>query len=455
MTTSTKAIAAAAILGLLILTSCTTSKSLMKDGLKYESAGMYDEAMKAYKSSLSRNMSNVDSRTGLKKSGQRVLDSVLDEFSRAGMMGRPKDAVYSFRAAEDIQKEVKKYGVELHIPNHYYQTYASVEDEYLEGLYETGMAFLENEDFSKAKDQFDEIMFIDPDYRDVKDLQDTSVLEPKYRRAMGLMDQGSFRQAYKEFSQILRQNPGYKDAQEQSQIALKEGEFVMAILPFENQTSTRNVESKVQAYVLNSLTDLGNPFLKIVDRQHLDQIMAEQNFSLSGVINDASAIEVGNLTGAESILVGNVIDLRVEKGNPTRVRRNGYESFQVVSKGEDGKEIRTTKYRPVSYYEHSNANSVYISFHVKVLSLETSEVLISEVIEREIGDEVSYASYSGDLSKLFPQKNDKPYTSRSARNSIRNLLNGRRELTSLNELTNDAYQEVGASIANKVDRFLE
>ncbi len=455
MTTSTKVITAAALIGLMALHSCTTSKSLMKDGLKYESAGMYEDAMKAYKFSLARNMTNVESRSGLKKAGQRVMDNVLDEFSRASMMSKSREAVYNFRAAQDIKKEVKKYGVQLDIPSHYYQTYVTNEDDFLNGLYTEGMEFLENENFDAAKSRFDEIRAISPNYKDVKSLQDTSVLEPKYRRANVLMGQEDYRQAYKEFTQIIRQNPGYKDASEKSAEALEMGEFVLAIMPFENQTRMPSIESKIQAYVLNSLTGLNNPFLKIVDRENLDQILAEQNFSLSGVINDASAIEVGNLTGAQTILVGNVIDYRVAKSNPRKISKSGYESYDVVRKGEDGKDIRTTNYKPITYYEYTNSNSIFVSFHLKVLSLETSEVLISEVIDREIGDEVHYASYGGNRNRLFPKKDNKPFTTRAARNSVRELLDGRRELSSLNELTKEVYASIGSSIAIKIDNYLE
>ena len=193
----------------------------------------------------------------------------------------------------------------------------------------------------------------------------------------------------------------------------------------------------------------------MVDRQHLDQILEEQNFSLSGVISDASALEVGNLTGAEAILIGQVIDYRRDIGRPAKVLKRGYESYSAKEKDENGEEKTVTRYRPVKYYEYTNRNSVYLSFHVKVLHLETSEVLISEVIERELADETHWATYSGNSNKLFPERNDKPQITRSAVNNLRGLINARQDVASIDELLNQTYDRIGDTIARKVDDYLE
>jgi PBP1b-binding outer membrane lipoprotein LpoB len=44
----------------------------------------------------------------------------------------------------------------------------------------------------------------------------------------------------------------------------------------------------------------------IVDRNRLDQIRAEQNFQLSGDVSDDSAVSIGQVLGANIVLVGNI-----------------------------------------------------------------------------------------------------------------------------------------------------
>jgi hypothetical protein len=43
---------------------------------------------------------------------------------------------------------------------------------------------------------------------------------------------------------------------------------------------------------------------KVVDRQNLDLILAEQNFQLSGYVSDESAVSIGHMLGAQAIIIG-------------------------------------------------------------------------------------------------------------------------------------------------------
>jgi hypothetical protein len=45
---------------------------------------------------------------------------------------------------------------------------------------------------------------------------------------------------------------------------------------------------------------------RIVDRRRLDQIRLEQNFQLSGDVSDASAVSIGNMLGANIVIVGEI-----------------------------------------------------------------------------------------------------------------------------------------------------
>jgi curli biogenesis system outer membrane secretion channel CsgG len=44
----------------------------------------------------------------------------------------------------------------------------------------------------------------------------------------------------------------------------------------------------------------------VLDRGRLDQIRREQNFQLSGEVNDNSAVSVGNMLGANIVIVGTI-----------------------------------------------------------------------------------------------------------------------------------------------------
>ena len=45
---------------------------------------------------------------------------------------------------------------------------------------------------------------------------------------------------------------------------------------------------------------------RIVDRRRLEQIRLEQNFQMSGEVDDTSAISIGNMLGANIVITGDV-----------------------------------------------------------------------------------------------------------------------------------------------------
>jgi TolB-like protein len=60
--------------------------------------------------------------------------------------------------------------------------------------------------------------------------------------------------------------------------------------------------------IQSSITSDYNRFsnMTVIDRQHLDEILKEQNLSMKGEFSDKDYIRIGNLTNAQYILTGNL-----------------------------------------------------------------------------------------------------------------------------------------------------
>jgi curli biogenesis system outer membrane secretion channel CsgG len=81
---------------------------------------------------------------------------------------------------------------------------------------------------------------------------------------------------------------------------------IVAIVSF--QSSTSQFTNRVIDDLINELVK-GNA--RVVDRQNLEKIHAEQNYQLSGYVDDDSAVSIGHELGAAAIIVGtgeNMID---------------------------------------------------------------------------------------------------------------------------------------------------
>lgn len=77
----------------------------------------------------------------------------------------------------------------------------------------------------------------------------------------------------------------------------------ISIAPFTNDRV--NLSSKIEANLAKHSLD-GEKYFTIVSRNDFDRIIKEQKIQNSGLIDQSTAVEVGNLIGAQAIISGNV-----------------------------------------------------------------------------------------------------------------------------------------------------
>lgn len=78
------------------------------------------------------------------------------------------------------------------------------------------------------------------------------------------------------------------------------------IIAIINIATDRN---ELSAYAVDEIEfKLVSSKITVVDRQTLDRIRSEQNFQLSGEVNDDSAVSIGQLLGANVVLTGSITE---------------------------------------------------------------------------------------------------------------------------------------------------
>ncbi len=438
----------------LIVAGCSGSKSYAKKAAKLDAAGLYAEAAEMYLQSAQRNQKNVDAKIGLKKTGQMVLNDKLSEFFKASSMGAKADAVNTYLDARNYQERVQRLGVVLEIPDHYRNDYENVKGAYLIELYDEGQALLDKQDFKGAELVFGRISKLEPNYKDANSLRSIAYLEPLYRAGVADLQAGRYRRAYDEFRKITDKDPSYKDASALREECLAKGQYNIAVLPFTNSSSRPEMASKVQAFAITALTESRDPFIRLVDRENMDRILEEQRLGLSGVVDEQTAVRVGNLMGAQAVLMGTLIEYREEPGSLRRSTKEGFQSYREQQVNAEGEKYFVTKYRPVKYTEYYQENKVFLSYSYRLVSLETGEVLMSRVVDRQADDHVYYAHYDGSKDDLLPIKNGVVDLSDRARRELRTLLTAPRTLKPMGTLANEVLRGSADAMASAIQQEL-
>lgn len=451
------------ILSFFFLAACSGTKQYSNKAKKLDQAGLTEEAAQFYYESLLRKRTNVDAKIGLKKTGQVVLDNQLANFYKSHSTEDHKRAVYSYMEAQAYFTKVKNVGVNLEFPTHYESSFNESKEIYLSSRYEEALIALENEDFATAEAIIREIILIDDSYGDIKDMKVLAIAEPAYRKGKQLMIQKKYRQAYYSFDGIILQFGSYKDASELREFCREKGAYTVAFLPFENTSGKSGLEHAIAAQIINDLLSLNDPFLRIIDRQHLETLLQEQQLGLSGIVDEATAVNAGNLIGAQAVFTGKLITFRMNQGNLQHETRRGYHSYSVKKNDPvTGKVVTETQYKKVTYNVFNQSNSVAASFQYKIISTETGEILMADLLNYVEEDKVNYAKYDDNYRFLYPgtwkdpkreSPDDKIFTSASEKRTLNGLFEARSDVKSVETLTMGIYQKIGAEVGRKVKAF--
>ena len=440
---------------MLLMVACTGSKPMAKKAAKLDAAGLYAEAADMYLQSVQRNNRNVEAKIGLKKTGQQLLNDKLGSFFRAFSAGDNKEeAVSAYLSAKAYADRVGQMGVVLDVPSSYVNDFNEVKGKYLVELYTQGQDLLAKQDFKGAEVVFAKIGALEPGYKDSGSLQNVAYLEPLYRSGKDALDAKQYRKAYQDLLKVTNKDASYKDAAALRNSAVEKGRYSIAVLPFSG--SKKDLAARVQAYATTALTEISDPFIKVVDRENIQRILDEQRLGMTGVVDEASAVNAGKLIGAQAVLMGTLIDYREETGQLKRSTKDGFASYQVKQPNPEvpGQMMIVTKYKPVKYTEYFQENKVVASYSYKLVSMETGEVLLSKVVDQEKKDNTYYANYDGERNTLFPARNGLVETANRARQELQGLLNANREVKPVSSLSNELFRNSVNGMASTIQQEL-
>lgn len=228
-------------------------------------------------------------------------------------------------------------------------------------------------------------------------------------------DPDTQKRAAKEFKIVEEFIVGYKDTQTRYEQARSAGVKRIAILTFEDKSGKRRIygalsETITDNIISNILNDAeATEFLTIVSRNHLKQIIAEQDLNLAGLLDRQTVASLGNVLGVHEIVVGQItqiiyippetkrttlnrkITVRKKTGTEKYVDKNG--NVKTRSKYSD-----VTLTAKLLHYELKSSVSIIGSY--KILDAQTAELKKAENFNKEHEFISEWASFTGDEEAL-------------------------------------------------------
>lgn len=453
------------MLFVLILVSCNGPKKLTKKGNELAGAGVHKQAVEFYIRALNKDRAHVAAISGLKTSGQSVMADYQSKFFKAYSNSDYKTSVYTYIEMEKFQSRIKKYNAEIDIPRHYQDDYLDAKNKYLEKRFEEANNLMAQENFKGGEVILKEIVKLEPNYggSDLSKLMEIAKLEPPYRSGNSNLDMNKNRAAYYDFKKVTSLNPNYKDAKFKKEEALKLAQYPIAVMKFKNFSYERGAEEKISAILLDELIRNKGPFLKVLDRSNMDKVLNEQFMSMNGWMDGSGAVKTGELIGAKAILSGKVLSVKRNVKHPQAQTIKAYKEriVRVYNKSTDSYTSKT-EYDKVSYQNYSGYNEFSVSFQFMLVSSETGEVVLSEIVNKTVRSEVDFNTYGGNYKELVPGDykftwkslpTDKIDLSRNERKAMHAKFKANKNLRPVNDLGAEAIKSVARTAGQKVYSF--
>jgi tetratricopeptide (TPR) repeat protein len=257
---------------------------------------------------------------------------------------------------------------------------------------------LEEGDYNSAIKTFKRAKKYRPS-REVKDLLEQAQAKYQakhYQLAVEYKENGQLVAAYQELEKVMTY-VSYSDSKQLSNQLYKQLKELklkrIAVLDFEDTTyGYGNLGSKVAGLFTGSLLAKNPKFIELIERGQLKSILDEQKLSsTSGLVDSATAQELGSILGVDYLLVGKILSADVDTSTSSQ-----YQDEYDSSQGEYvEKKVYTRK------------REAYTQIMFKLLDVTTGKVTSSRTIKKTLVDKEKYErGESPDLmseNKLFDQ----------------------------------------------------
>jgi len=111
----------------------------------------------------------------------------------------------------------------------------------------------------------------------------------------------------------------------------------------------------------------GKPYFTVINRRDIQSILKEQRFQYSGILNETHAVEVGELLGAQALIVGEITSATQSDSQVTEMRR----------KCADKKCKKSTKYS-VSCTQRR----IHLGGNIRVIDVSQGDIVYSDSLSQ-------------------------------------------------------------------------
>ncbi|MCK5110647.1 MAG: hypothetical protein KAQ94_03925 [Arcobacteraceae bacterium] len=138
----------------------------------------------------------------------------------------------------------------------------------------------------------------------------------------------------------------------------------IAVMPFDNDKT--GLSSKIEVAMTKKIIN-GKSYFTIISRTNTSKILEEQRLQYSGLINESTAVELGDLIGVEAMITGNINDASAL-----------YTYYREKRSKCIDKKCKETR----QYSVHCTKGSYFISAQIKMIDVQKGDIIYANTLNQ-------------------------------------------------------------------------
>lgn len=301
---------------LLLVIAASAQRKKLEQAATYERAGMFQEAFDRYEKLYKGKAKNVEAHVGMQRTAQALLDRIQQEASGFYLLNDLAAGERKQQEAARSKQDMERKGLQLQWDPMLQPRRREAQLHEANKLYEQADAAFRADRFAEAEELVGKSLALNAERKEAIYLQKLARLEPLYRQGKRAMELGLWRDAFRAFQRVTDRDVGYRDAWAMQDQAKENAQVILAYVPLFNQglyvsgfglIAEGQLETQLAATVKQSILNLKEPLLILVDRDNTEQLLAEQQRQLSGIYDDRYVVDAGKLIGARYVLTAKLL----------------------------------------------------------------------------------------------------------------------------------------------------
>lgn len=428
---------------LVALTSCNSSKEVLRQAEQYSDAGMHQEAFKRYVSAYRQDPKSIEAHIGAKSMGNLLVNKYFAEVQLLVSTGNYESALHALDVAEQFYHEYQWLHIDRPLNGMLSRT--AIRQKIGENYYQMALEASLDDNWDAVDMYLSKVDRYAPNHPEATYLALMSSIVPEYKRGVKAMELGLYQEAIPYFKKVIDIDADFSDALSLYYECIELSKMTVAYI----HTTERNIGDKYNeclvSYVHEEILSKENPFITLVSRDKLNHLTDEQILTMGGTFNEESVVEAGNFLGAEYLILGEIQGLEAIDdvgGISPLAHPIGFNGLTRSKQGE------------------GRSRTLKIVYKYQLVNAETGEIVIAQSLPFENTANVAYDDSDLTLESfpsiweqaVFDEILDMATGKRSSSNKKK------KELKNLEKMTEEEqlqlfFEFVANEIATKLDDF--